>query len=144
MSLTSAQRRQAAWWCSTLREPGGFVRGHAELLLPLIASSCSEYLAIPRSSPKKIRFLIRTGGHRRLLQCAIVLFFIANGAISPVASGGQDYVKPEFFDQGHNILVILGNIFFLQNIFVPTVGTIIALWSLSNEFGTICCFLWFC
>ena len=58
-------------------------------------------------------------------------FFDQAGSIYS-APNGQEYVKPEFFGQG--VYVILGNIFFLQNIFVPTAGTNIALWSLSNEF----------
>jgi peptidoglycan/LPS O-acetylase OafA/YrhL len=58
-------------------------------------------------------------------------FFDQAGSIYS-APKGQDYVTSESF--GQNVYVVLGNMFFLQNIFVPTVGTNTALWSLSNEF----------
>jgi peptidoglycan/LPS O-acetylase OafA/YrhL len=58
--------------------------------------------------------------------------FLAQAGSIYSAPAGQQYLKAEFFDQGHDILIILGN--FLQNIFVPTIGTNIPLWSLSYEF----------
>lgn len=47
---------------------------------------------------------------------------------------GQGYVTPDKFTEGHSLSTIIGNVFFLQTIFVPPLGTNLALWSLSNEF----------
>ena len=47
---------------------------------------------------------------------------------------GQEYVTINNIANGYSISTILGNLLFLQGIFVPTAGTNLALWSLSNEF----------
>ncbi|HEV3430417.1 MAG TPA: acyltransferase [Paraburkholderia sp.] len=47
---------------------------------------------------------------------------------------GQIYVLPNNLDELHSLTTIVGNIVFLQTIFVPTLGTNASLWSLSNEF----------
>ncbi|WP_347555703.1 acyltransferase [Robbsia sp. KACC 23696] len=60
-------------------------------------------------------------------------FLAANGSIYS-APAGQTYVQTILSDQIKSIPIIIGNLFFLQTIVVPTVGTNSALWSLSNEF----------
>jgi peptidoglycan/LPS O-acetylase OafA/YrhL len=60
------------------------------------------------------------------------LFGSAGGIYS--FPSGQDYVTPVKFSEGHDLSTIIGNVFFLQTIFVPPLGTNVALWSLSNEF----------
>jgi peptidoglycan/LPS O-acetylase OafA/YrhL len=50
------------------------------------------------------------------------------------APPGQEYVGLENVRHSFDIWIIIGNLLFLQGIFVPTAGTNLALWSLSNEF----------
>ncbi len=47
---------------------------------------------------------------------------------------GQEYVRVDHVMRALDIPVIIGNLFFLQGIIIPTAGTNIPLWSLSNEF----------
>lgn len=47
---------------------------------------------------------------------------------------GQDYALVWYFTGAQGIKVALGNIFFLQTLFVPSAGTNVALWSLTLEF----------
>jgi peptidoglycan/LPS O-acetylase OafA/YrhL len=47
---------------------------------------------------------------------------------------GQPYVSTPDLSTLYRPGIILGNITFLQGIFVPTAGTNVALWSLTNEF----------
>ena len=58
-------------------------------------------------------------------------FFDQTGSIYS-APAGQDLVTSDSLRQ--SVYVVLGNVFFLQNFLVPTVGTNTALWSLANEF----------
>lgn len=62
------------------------------------------------------------------------LHFLAHNGSIYTAPAGQPYVGPHLHDAIHSIPTILGNLFFLQDIFVPPLGTNVALWSLSNEF----------
>jgi len=50
------------------------------------------------------------------------------------APDGQGYVNPWTFASGLSWRTLMGNIVFLQDIFVPMPGTNLALWSLANEF----------
>ena len=47
---------------------------------------------------------------------------------------GQDYALVWYFTGAQGITTALGNIFFLQNLLVPSAGTNVALWSLALEF----------
>ncbi|WP_322043234.1 acyltransferase [Paraburkholderia sp. J67] len=68
-----------------------------------------------------------------LLDLIGLYFFSHNGSVyaTPIEGG---YVHAGFAENIHKISVILGNVFFLQTIYVPTLGTNTSLWSLSNEF----------
>lgn len=60
-------------------------------------------------------------------------FFAADHSIY-TAPAGQDYISENSFQSIKNITIYLGNLFFLQTIFFPVIGTNAPLWSLSNEF----------
>lgn len=62
------------------------------------------------------------------------LHFLAHSGSIYTAPIGQPYVGAHLHDEIRSIPVILGNLFFLQGIFVPPLGTNVALWSLSCEF----------
>lgn len=60
-------------------------------------------------------------------------FFTQAGGIY-TAPAGQDYVTSNVLAEGYAPSTILGNIFFLQTVFVPMAGVNQPLWSLANEF----------
>jgi len=65
---------------------------------------------------------------------AIGVNFLAQHGSIYAAPPHQSYVQDSLSDQIKSVLIILGNLVFLQTIIVPTIGTNSALWSLSNEF----------
>ncbi|WP_420383837.1 acyltransferase family protein [Novosphingobium sp.] len=60
-------------------------------------------------------------------------FFTHAGSLYAVPAG-QDYVTSSTFSTQMTLSTLVGNIFFLQAIRVPTAGTNMALWSLAYEF----------
>ncbi len=67
------------------------------------------------------------------LDCAGVWLFGGSGSLYS-APPGQDYVSLAALRSEREGPVIMGNLLFLQRIFVPTLGTNVPLWSLANEF----------